>query len=80
MSVALFSIAGFLAVLALLGSQLGPTAAHGARRSVIVRRIYQTTVQERVIGSRGGRASSSSSQSSSSSAAAPLPPLASRTS
>jgi hypothetical protein len=79
-SVTLFSVAGFLAVLALLGSQLGQTAAHSAHRPVVVRRIYATTVDERVIGPRDGTASSSSTESSSSSAAAPLPPLASRTS
>jgi hypothetical protein len=49
-TIALFSLAGFLVVLALLGSQLG-VAGHAASarpREVLVRRIYQTTVVERV--------------------------------
>jgi len=49
-TIALFSLAGFLVVLALLGSQLGVGghAASARPREVLVRRIYQTTVVERV--------------------------------
>ena len=54
-SVALLAAAGFLAVLALLGSQIGRAGADKARRPVIVRRIYTTTVEERVIGRPRGR-------------------------
>ncbi len=49
-TIALFSLAGFLLVLALLGSRLGVVghAASARPREVLVRRVYQTTVVERV--------------------------------
>ncbi|HEY5045595.1 MAG TPA: hypothetical protein VII53_07040 [Solirubrobacteraceae bacterium] len=49
-TIALFSLAGFLVVFALLGSRLavGGHAAAARPREVVVRRIYQTTVVERV--------------------------------
>jgi hypothetical protein len=49
-TIALFSLAGFLLVLALLGSQLGVIghAASARPREVLVRRVYETTVVERV--------------------------------
>ena len=49
-TIALFSLAGFLVVLALLGSQLGVVGHANADRprEVLVRRVYQTTVVERV--------------------------------
>lgn len=62
-TIALFSLAGFLVVLALLGSQLG-VAGHAASvrpREVLVRRIYQTTVVERVPSSAKAGSSAGSS-------------------
>ena len=49
-TVALFSLAGFLVLLAVLGSQLAAKghAASTRPREVLVRRVYQTTVVERV--------------------------------
>jgi hypothetical protein len=62
-TIALFSLAGFLVVLALLGSRLavGGHAAAAPPREVLVRRIYQTTVVERV--PRSGTAGSSTGSS-----------------
>jgi hypothetical protein len=76
-TVALFSLAAFLLVLALLGTQLsraGSTHA-AARTSVLVRRVYRTTVVERVLpaGSGGSGGTSISQSASGSSAAPPLP-------
>lgn len=51
-TVALCSLTAFLLVLALLSTQLGSHAGFvraAARRSVMVRRIYKTTVIERVL-------------------------------
>lgn len=75
-SVALFSLAAFLLVLALLGTQLAPTLSGGTRgRALVVRRVYRTTVIERVIaGGSGGGASVSRSISGAISQPA-LPPL-----
>jgi len=49
-TIALFSLAGFLVVLALLASQfaVGGKATSVRPREVLVRRVYQTTVVERV--------------------------------
>ena len=64
-TVALFSLAGLFAVAAMLGSQLrGAHAESSAPRPVLVRRIYRTTVDERVIGARRPGRSSTSSESS----------------
>jgi hypothetical protein len=75
-SVLLFSLAAFLLVLALLGTQLAPTLSGGARRpALLVRRVYRTTVIERVIaGGAGGGASVSRSVSGANPEPA-LPPL-----
>lgn len=50
-TVALFSLTAFLLVLALLGTQLSHAGSDrvAARRSILVRRIYRTTVIERVL-------------------------------
>ena len=74
LSVILFSLAAVLVVLTLLAHQLnaGPTTA--ARRAVLVRRIYRTTIVESVPGPGSGTSVSqsvSSSGSSVSSLAAP---------
>jgi hypothetical protein len=59
LTVVLFSVSAFLLVVALLGSQLSSASGGPAgRRPVVVRRIYRTTVLERVLpagsGSRDG--------------------------
>ncbi len=73
-SVALFSVAAFLAILALLGNQLGrsKTTAAAARRPVLVRRIYRTTVVERVL-PPGSVGADGSSVTQSASGASPTP-------
>lgn len=79
-TVGILSLAGFLVVLALLGTQLraATSSADARRRPVLVRRIYRTTVDERVIGAVSRGPSSSTSESSSGASAAA--PLATRTS
>jgi hypothetical protein len=73
----LFSIAAFLAVLALLAGELPAGGDHSAARRVIVqRRIYQTTIVETVTG--GGASSAAAvtqsvSNSSSGSAVSAAP-------
>lgn len=67
-TVALFSLAAFLLVLALLGTQLSQASSKTtARRTVLVRRIYKTTVVERVlpagVGGPGGAGGTSVTQS-----------------
>jgi hypothetical protein len=66
-TVALFSLASFLVVLALLATQLAGATSHRAARSVLlVRKIYRTTVVETVSGAtvRGGTSVSQSVSSS----------------
>jgi hypothetical protein len=65
-SVGLFALNAFLAVLALLISQLHVAAPAPRPKLVVVRRVYRTTVIETVIGRRGGGTSVSQSSSSSS--------------
>ena len=64
-SVALFSLTAFLLVLALLGSQLHQVSRPPAHTAVLVRKIYRTTVMERVIGASSKPGSSQTSVSSS---------------
>jgi hypothetical protein len=65
-SVALFSLTAFLLVLALLGSQLDLGSRRApAHAAVLVRKIYRTTVMERVIGASSRPGSSQTSVSSS---------------
>ncbi len=74
-SVLLFSLAAFLVVLALLGSQLRASAAPAPRhRVVVIRRIYRTTIIETVAGSGSGTSVSQSVSSSGSSQASPAAP------
>jgi hypothetical protein len=77
-AVALFSLAAFLVVLALLGTQLRHTRSTHAPRALVVRRVYRTTVVERVLpaGAGGSAGGASVSQSvSGSGAEPPLPAL-----
>jgi hypothetical protein len=67
LTVVLMSLAGFLVMLALLASQLRPTAVPVHHPVVVLRRVYQTTVVETVRGSGGGAGGTSVSQSVSSS-------------
>ena len=54
LTVALLSVAAFLAVLALLGAEVRASATHGgAGHVVLVRRVYRTTVVETVVGGSG---------------------------
>jgi len=77
LSVMLFSLAAFLTVLALLGSQLSAKQGGSPHATAVVRKIYETTVVEQVIGARPGPSGTSVSQSASST---PLPVVATRTS
>jgi len=72
-TVALLTVASFLAVLALLAWQLRTASVVGARPETVVRRIYQDTVVETVVGPsqrRGLSVTQSVSGSGSSSAPA----------
>lgn len=75
-SVTLFSLAAFLAVLALLGWQLRATPARTApaRPVVVLRRIYETKVIETIPGSGSGASVSQSVSSSGSGSAAVAAP------
>ena len=90
-TIVMFSVAAFLATLAFLETQLQgqpPKRTAGARpREVLVRRVYRTTVIERVLASRaGGPTGQTSSQtvSGSPSIVSPAPtaavPILTRTS
>lgn len=66
LTIAMVSLAAFLIVLALLATQLshaGPSRP--SARAVLLRRIYETTVVERVPASSSARNTSSVTQSSS---------------
>lgn len=79
-AVVLFSLAAFLAVLALLAGQLRASTRPAPRRTQVeIRRIYRTTVIETVPGPGAG-ASVSQSVSSSGSAYAPAQVPVTRTS
>ena len=80
LSVTLFSLAAFLCVLALLGSQLSHAARSARPATALVRKIYKTTVLERVIGARPGPSGTSVSQTASASGSYAALPLATRTS
>jgi hypothetical protein len=73
--VALVSLTAFLLVLALLGTQLGHAAGgHAPHRALLLRRIYRTTVVERILPAGSGpRDGTSVSQSSSTSGAEAAP-------
>ncbi len=88
-TVALFSLAAFLVVLAFLGSQLrAPTTTAPARpREVLVRKVYRTTVVESVprAGAGGSATGGGTTESQSVSGAGALPaavaaPVVTRTS
>ena len=81
-SVALFSLTAFLLVLALLGSQLHQVSRPPAHAAVLVRKIYRTTVMERVIGASAGPASQTSVSSSAgpTTGSVAVSPIATRTS
>ncbi len=64
LSVVLFTLAGFLCVLALLSWQLGTGGGGRPRPIVAARRIYETRVVETIV---GGPGASSVTQSTSSS-------------
>jgi len=79
MTVALFALSAFLLVLALLGTQLSHTVSTRAEKptAVLIRRIYRTTVIERVLpAGSGGSGSASVTQSVSGSASSALAPAA----
>jgi hypothetical protein len=58
------SLAAFLIVLALLATQLGHASpTHTSARAVLVRRIYETTVLERVPATAAARGTSAVTQS-----------------
>lgn len=84
LTVALLALAAFLLVLAFLGTQLGASARTAARpREIVLRRVYRTTVVERIFpaGAGGPAGGTSVSQSVSGSAAAPAAaPLVARSS
>ncbi len=82
-TVALFSLAAFLLVLTLLGAQLGnagATRSAARARAVLVRRVYRTTVVERILpagsgGPSGGTSVTQSESGSGGSLALPAAPV-----
>lgn len=72
-AIGLFSLSAFLVVLALLGTQLVHAHANPSRATpVLIRRIYRTTVVERIVpASSRSRSGSSVTQSVSGSSAIP---------
>lgn len=76
MTVALASVAAFLLVLALLGTQLSAAGSrHVSNRALLIRRIYRTTVVERVFPAGTGSGSDGTSVTQSvSGSSAPLTP------
>ncbi|MGN6372307.1 MAG: hypothetical protein ACTHM1_04870 [Solirubrobacteraceae bacterium] len=70
----MFSLTAFLLVLAVLGTQLKGTSSRPRRPLVVLRRIYRTTVVERVLpaGQTGPTAGASVTQSVSGSGSAPM--------
>jgi hypothetical protein len=77
LTVVLFTVATFLAVLAILAHQLPAFGRADRRAAPVLRKIYRTTVVETIVGSGGPTSAtrsvsgSSSSSSSSSTQAAP---------
>jgi hypothetical protein len=83
-TVALLSLTAFLLVLALLGTQLGRAGSSRVHsRALLVRRVYRTTVIERVLPAAFGGAAGGSSVTQSvsgSSTGAPMSPPVTRVS
>jgi hypothetical protein len=76
LTIAMVSLAAFLIVLALLAAQLGHAGTrHASARAVLLRRIYETTVVERVPATSTARSSNSVTQSVSGTAALPATPV-----
>ena len=73
LTVVLFTLAGFLAVLAVLAHQLPAFGHSDSRPSPVVRKIYRTTVIETLVGSAGPTGVTRSVSGSSSSATRPAP-------
>jgi hypothetical protein len=73
LTVVLFTLAGFLAVLAVLAHQLPAFGRSDSRPSPVVRKIYRTTVIETLVGSAGPTGVTRSVSGSSSSATQPAP-------
>ena len=73
LTVVLFTVATFLAVLAILAHQLPAFGRADRRAAPVLRKIYRTTVVETIVGS-GGPASVTRSVSGSSSSATQAAP------
>jgi hypothetical protein len=78
---AMVALAGFMAILALLAIQLRNDPRSGGLvtvkpRVVILRRVYQTTVHERIVGASGPASGGTTVQSSSASVSGPATPAA----
>lgn len=69
-TVVLFTLAGFLAVLSLLAWQLGAGASARPRPIVAIRRVYETRIVETIGGGTGGSSVTQSTSSSGSYGAA----------
>lgn len=76
LTIAMGSLAAFLIVLALLATQLGHASpTHPSARAVLVRRIYETKVVERVPAASAAHGTSSVTQSVSAAGAPPATPV-----
>jgi hypothetical protein len=81
LTIAMVSLAAFLTVLALLTTQLGHAdSGRRSARAVLLRRVYETTVVERVPASSSASSSASSVTQSVSGASAPTATPVTRTS
>lgn len=80
LTVALFALAAFLTVLALLAIQLRAGSAAPTRPRIVLRRVYETRVVETRVGGTDGGSSVTQSVSSSGSAAAPASAASTRSS
>jgi hypothetical protein len=76
LTIAMGSLAAFLVVLALLATQLGHASpTHPPARAVLVRRIYETKVVERVPATSAARSTNSVTQSVSGTGSLPATPV-----
>ncbi len=76
LTIAMGSLAAFLIVLALLATQLEHAGTrHASAHAVLVRRIYETTVVERVPAKSSARSTNSVTQSVSGTGSLPATPV-----
>lgn len=73
-TVTMLTLAAFLVILAVLASEMRAAPARASRRVLVVRRVYETRVVERVVGGSGSGSSVTQSVSSSAGASVSATP------